>query len=273
LVVFIADASNLKRNLLLFTQVCDLGVPVILAMNMQDIAAKRGISYDNEILSKELGVPVTSMNARNKEGIHELKKLLLNEAERKTTQFYSLNEVPTDFLEEISRVTDKKNHYAALQYAINAADLLSEKSKTIRDIISKYNFDVRAFQEKEVLSRYKIIDKAVKNARIKKEQTLKSSLSKKVDKVLTHRFYGIGIFLTLLFLIFQAIFSWSSYPMDWVEWAFAELSNYVKTSLPAGILNDLIVDGILAGLSGVIVFLPQIVILFLFCLYSWYFRC
>lgn len=264
LVVFIADASNLKRNLLLFTQVCDLGVPVILAMNMQDIAAKRGISYDNEILSKELGVPVTSMNARNKEGIHELKKLLLNEAERKTTQFYSLNEVPTDFLEEISRVTDKKNHYAALQYAINAADLLSEKSKTIRDIISKYKFDVRAFQEKEVLSRYKIIDKAVKNARIKKEQTLKSSLSKKVDKVLTHRFYGIGIFLTLLFLIFQAIFSWSSYPMDWVEWAFAELSNYVKTSLPAGILNDLIVDGILAGLSGVIVFLPQIVILFLF---------
>lgn len=264
LVVFIADASNLKRNLLLFTQVCDLGVPVILAMNMQDIAAKRGIAYDNEILSKELGVPVTSINARNKEGIFELKKLLLNEAERKTTQFYSLSDVPKDFLEEISKVTDKKNIYAALQYAINAADLLSEKSKTIRDIISKYKFDVRAFQEKEVLSRYQIIDKAVKNARIKKEQTLKSSLSKKVDKVLTHRFYGIGIFLTLLFLIFQAIFSWSSYPMDWVEWAFAELSNYVKTSLPAGILNDLIVEGILAGLSGVIVFLPQIVILFLF---------
>jgi len=263
LVVFIADTANLKRNLLLFTQVCDLGVPVILALNMQDVAERRGIRYNQQNLQEKLGIPVTGINARNREGIVELKKLILDESKRKTRQFYSLQEENQAMIAELSHITDKKNKYAALQYAINAAGLLSEKSKLIRDVFEKHQFDANRFLEKEVLGRYQAIEEIITETRIKKEST-KGSISKKVDNILTHRIWGLVLFLGLMFVIFQAVFSWSTYPMDWVEMGFASLSDWVSTQLPKGILNDLVVEGILAGLSGVIVFLPQIVVLFLF---------
>ncbi len=264
LVIFIADASNLKRNLLLFTQVCDLGVPSILALNMMDVAERRGIKYNIEELSGTLGVPVLPINARNRTGIIQLKQLLLSEQPRIHANFLNLSLVNSQMLSDISKVTDKRNHYAALQYSINAADLLSEKSKRITEIFEKYSFDVRKFQENEIFARYKIIDHAVKVSRIQSTHKLKASLTKKMDAFLTHRVFGILIFLTLMFLIFQAVFSWSTYPMEWVESGFSLLSNYVKSTLPQGVLNDLLVQGILAGLSGVIVFLPQIIVLFLF---------
>ncbi|MBC7384490.1 MAG: ferrous iron transport protein B [Bacteroidia bacterium] len=264
LVIFIADASNLKRNLLLFTQVCDLGVPAILALNMLDVAERRGIKYNIEELSSTLGVPVIPINARKRTGIIQLKQLLLSEQPRMNADFISLENVEPQLLAEISRLTDKRNHYAALQYAINAADLLSEKSKRIIDIFERYKFNVRKFQEEEIFSRYHLIDNAVKKSRIITTHNLKASLTKKIDAVLTHRFFGLSIFLGLMFLIFQAVFSWSAYPMDLVEKGFAWLSNYVKNTLPAGVLNDLLTQGILAGLSGVLVFLPQIIVLFLF---------
>jgi ferrous iron transport protein B len=151
-----------------------------------------------------------------------------------------------------------------LQYAINAAELISEKSARLKEIFQTYKFNAHQFQEEEVFARYHVIDQAVKLARVKSELSLKKSLTKKVDAILTHRFLGILIFLILMFLIFQAVFSWSTYPMDWVEAGFKQLSNYIEQALPAGVLNDLIVQGIIAGLSGVIVFLPQIMVLFLF---------
>jgi len=264
LVIFIADASNLKRNLLLFTQVCDLGVPAILALNMMDVAERRGIKYNIDELSSTLRVPVLPINARKRTGIIQLKQLLLSDQPRINAEYLDLSKVEPLLLTEISKVTDKRNHYAALQYGINAADLLSEKSKRITEVFQKFNFDVRKFQEEEIFARYKIIDNAVKISRIENTTKLKASLTKKLDAVLTHRFFGLLIFLTLMFLIFQAVFSWSTYPMIWVEQAFGIVSSYIKNTLPDGILNDLIVQGILAGLSGVIVFLPQIIVLFLF---------
>jgi ferrous iron transport protein B len=264
LVVFIADAANLKRNLLLFTQVCDLGVPVILALNMLDIAARRGISYNIQVLEQKLGVPVIEINARKKEGIDPLKNILLDSKKRHTANYLSLSHLEPEFLKAICKLTDKSNPYAALQYAINASVLLNEHAKNIQDVFVKFGFDSLKFQEKEVLKRYEIIETTVQASRIKKTIGIKQSVSNKIDKILTHRYWGILIFLTLLFLIFQAIFSWSSYPMDGVEYLFTATTDYLKNTLPAGILNDLLVNGIMAGLSGVIVFLPQIVILFLF---------
>ncbi|MFN4084037.1 MAG: ferrous iron transport protein B [Bacteroidia bacterium] len=264
MVIFIADASNLKRNLLLFTQVADLGVPVILALNMMDVAAKRGINYNIKKLSEKLGgIPVVPINARKKEGIFEIKKELLKD-ERKTVSFFNLQMLEPNFINEVSRITDKRNNYAAIQYAINAAGFFTEKSEKLRQIFEKYAFDDRAFQEKEIFERYHIIDDAVKAARIHQPQTLKNSLTKKIDKVLTHRIWGIAIFLGLMFLIFQAIFSWSSYPMQLVEHLFDNLAILVRNTVPPGVLSDLLVEGILAGLSGVMVFLPQIIVLFLF---------
>lgn len=264
LVIFIADASNLKRNLLLFTQVCDLGVPALIALNMIDVAERRGIAYEIPVLEAQLGVKVIPINARKREGIDTLKQVLLTDIPDTHKEYFSLANVDHTMLNELSKATDKRNAYAALQYAINAKDLLSEKSLRLKTIFDQANFNIRQFLEDEVFARYHIIDEAVKAARLKPKDNLKQSITRKVDAVLTHRFYGIGIFLVLMFLIFQAVFSWSTYPMDWVELGFASLSEYVKNALPAGVLNDLLVQGVLAGLSGVIVFLPQIVVLFFF---------
>lgn len=264
LVVFIADASNLKRNLLLFTQVADLKVPIVLALNMLDVAERRGIKYDIDKLQEKLKVPVISLNARKKEGIDKLKELLLNDDLRVTAEYFSLQNVNSQLLDDLSKVTDKRNKYAALQYAINASSLISEKAKRLNEIFKHYQFDLIGFQEEEVLTRYKIIDETVKYARLKNISQLKASITSKVDKILTHRYYGISIFLVLLLLVFQAMFSWSEYPKDWLEYGLGAFTNYVENTLPAGVLNDLVVHGILAGLTGVLVFLPQIILLFLF---------
>ncbi|MEI6880186.1 MAG: ferrous iron transport protein B [Bacteroidetes bacterium] len=264
LVIFIADASNLKRNLLLYSQVADLGVPIILCLNMMDVAERKGIRYDLKLLEKELGVPIFSINARKQEGIDNIKSALLNDKLRLTAQYYNLDHVNAQMLDEVCKATDKRNKYAALQFAINASSLLSEKAHRIIQIFEKYSFDTRKFQEEEILARYQIIDGTVRNARLKNTGQLKNSLTHKIDEILTHRYWGIAIFLVLLLLVFQAMFSWSSYPMDFVEYIFGLLSNYIETQMPKGILNDLLVQGILAGLSGVMIFLPQIIILFLF---------
>lgn len=265
IVLFIADASNLKRNLLLLTQVADLGVPVILALNMTDIAERRGIFYAIELLSSKLGIPVVPINARTRKGIHEVKAHLLNVSNYKKVTYFNLNEAAkVAMLDELCEITDKRNTYAALQYSINAAQLLNTKSKQIRDCFEKHAFDTRKFQEQEILARYRIIDDAVRESRHTKSTDTTHSFSQKVDKVLTHRIWGITIFLFLLFMVFQAIFSWSSVPMQWVENGFTLASQMVEASLPDGVLRDLIISGILAGLSGVMVFLPQIIILFAF---------
>ena len=264
LVLFIADASNLKRNLLLLTQVADLGVPVILALNMVDLAERKGIFYELDILAKELGIPVVSINARNKEGISKIKNLLLDESKHKKVTYFNINQVDQNLLNEIGEITDKKNPYAALQYAINASVYLNNKAKQINAAFEKYNFNPKQFQELEILQRYKVIDEAVRLSRRQKSNHVIKNITQKADVILTHRIWGLVIFLSLLFLVFQAIFSWSAYPMDWVEMGFAWLNATIEKSLPDGVLNDLLVHGVVAGLSGVIIFLPQIIILFAF---------
>lgn len=264
LVLFIADASNLKRNLLLLTQVADLGVPVVLALNMVDLAERKGVFYDIELLAKELGIPVVVINARNKIGVDKVKSILLDEAKRATVTFYTLDKLKPEFLEEISKITDKKNPYAALQYAINASVYGTLKAKQINACFKQFEFNSKQFQEAEVLARYHIIDQAVRVSRREKSNAVVKNLTKKADTVLTHRIWGLLIFLTTLFLVFQAIFSWSAYPMDWVELAFSGINAAIQNTLPDGVLKDLILNGVLAGLSGVIVFLPQIIILFAF---------
>ena len=264
LVLFIADASNLKRNLLLLTQVADLGVPVILALNMVDLAERKGVFYELDILAKELGIPVVSINARNKEGILKIKNLLLDESKHKKVTYFNINQVDQNLLNEIGEITDKKNPYAALQYAINAGVYLNNQAKQINAAFEKYHFNPKQFQELEILQRYKVIDDAVRLSRRQKTNHVIKNITQKADAILTHRIWGLVIFLSLLFFVFQAIFSWSAYPMDWVEMGFAWLNATIEDSLPDGVLNDLLVHGVVAGLSGVIIFLPQIIILFAF---------
>ncbi|MES2689580.1 MAG: ferrous iron transport protein B [Bacteroidota bacterium] len=263
-VLFIADASNLKRNLLLLTQVADLGLPVILLLNMVDVAGRRGIFYDVKVLSEQLAIPVIEINARNKKGTDQIRQVLLAKAQWRITSYFTVSPGDKILADTIKGVSQKRTAYAALQSAINTVTFKGAGFAEINSMFTAHAFNSNAFQQHEILERYKVIDRATRAARSEKLTANNLQLTKKADRILTHRIWGLFIFLSVMFLVFQAIFSWSKYPMDWVEHAFAWLAHGTEVLLPAGILNDLVVHGIIAGLSGVMVFLPQIIILFAF---------
>jgi ferrous iron transport protein B len=213
IIIVVADATNLKRNLLLFTQIVDQGKQVILALNMMDLLQKNQQEIDLHKLSNLLKAPVVPINARIGKGIDDLK------------------------------------------YAIHSYQ--NTKNSFIGDNISSNVVD-------ETMLRFNKINQIVNECFTKKGEDKSYLLTKKIDNIITHKIYGYLIFLSLLFIIFQAIFSWSSYPMDAIENGFIWLSNFVANSLPEGMLNDLIVNGIIAGLGGIVIFVPQIAILFAF---------
>jgi ferrous iron transport protein B len=214
IIVVIADASNLKRNLLLASQLIDLEKPAILALNMMDIVERNQQSIDSELMAKEFGIPVVPINARIGKGLEKLKEVIGN------------YEVPP-FKKFVDQHETK-----------NALD--------------------------NTLVRYEKIKRIVKATLISKGESKTAVLTKKIDKVLTHKVFGYLIFLFVLFIMFQAIFSWSSLPMDLIENGFLVFGNWLSHTLPAGILNDLLVDGVLAGLGGIVIFIPQIALLFTF---------
>jgi ferrous iron transport protein B len=214
LIIIIADASNLRRNLLLCSQLIDLDLPVILVLNMMDIVQKNKQTIDIEFLTKTLSIPVVPMNARLGKGVKELKV--------KVSEFIKEDRPPF-----ISIVEGEK-----------PIDNAQRRNQRIREIVAKA---LTAEGEMKV-----------------------NSLTRKLDAILTHKVWGYAIFLLILFLIFQAVFSWSEFPMQMIEEGFLFFGNWVAESLPAGVLNDLLVDGIIAGLGGIIIFIPQIAALFAF---------
>ncbi len=218
-VLYVADATNLRRSLFLCTQIMDTGIPVILVLNMIDLLEKSDETIDVAILAEELGIKVFAITARDAKGIEELKLSLTEQLEVPKRKILS---------EEINE-TDK-----------------TKKQRT------------------ETIQRYKVIGEVLKRSVSKKESGLGSSVTKKIDDILTHRIYGFLIFFAILFLVFQSIFSWSAYPMELIEKLFSGLEELLLTQLPKGVLTELLVNGILAGISGVVVFIPQIALLFAF---------
>ena len=268
LVVVIVDATNLKRNLLLYTQVADLKIPVIIALNMMDLAKKAGISIDVDLFSKKLGVPVVPISARKIEGIDTL-KAAINFANKIALQEESIEveAIAPELIGQISKELKLDNPYYALQLAhqhetikfISAAE-----SERIEELEHEFSFHSQKAQAAETIARYNFINDllydTVKIPETAKEQTL----SNKIDKVLTHKIFGFIIFLAILLFMFQSIFSWSAYPMELIGDFFVWAQSNLHSILPAGPLTGLLVDGVLGGLSGVMVFIPQIAILFAF---------
>jgi ferrous iron transport protein B len=249
---------------LLFTQVADLGLPVVLALNMIDVASRRGVFYDLELLAAHLQVPVVKINARERKGTNELVQLFSTARALQAKTYFNPEKAPGQMLDELVAVTGKQNRYAALQTAINTVHFSMPDAQKYKAIFEQYGFISNDFLQHEVLYRYHLIDEAVRVARKETTSAAKKSITRKIDSWLTHRVGGVFIFLALLLLVFQAIFSWSSIPMQWVEQLFQLAQTGVNTLLPDGMLKDLLNNGVLAGLGGVMVFLPQIVILFLF---------
>ena len=246
--IIVVDASNLKRNLLLFTQMKDLGLPVILALNMVDMADRMGVGYDLDLLEKEFGTPVVSINARVGEGIEDLKKVLEKDVIPSEASFFDVTELAqkpiSDYLKEHPEATT----YWALQQLITKGKIEQKDG----------------VQAKDTTLRYGKINRLVKQAELKKEAVGLKPYSEKIDKILTHKVWGYVIFLSVLFVIFQAIFAWASWPMDLIDVVFSELSVWLSTNLPAGIFTDLLAKGLVPGIGGVLIFIPQIAILFAF---------
>lgn len=269
-VIVIADASNLKRSLFLCSQIIDLKIPTVLALNMIDLAERKGLVIDTKKLSEKLGITIIPMNARNKQGIPGLKQALTGSLPHPDAYFTDVKKYSPGITEEIKNVIHVKSDYAAFQVVNNfewiaSLHLKTDKTEKLRKIISDKNFKAKEAQAKETLERYEVITSLIKEV-VREEGTMKGThiRSKKIDNVLTHRIFGYIIFLVVLFLIFQAIFAWASYPMDLVDSFFAWSKQKVVGAMPAGMLSDLLVNGIIAGLNGVVIFVPQIALLFAF---------
>lgn len=262
--IIVAEPNHLKRSISLFQQVQDLGIPCFFVINMMDEAEKNGIHIDVEKLEEKLQTPVVLTNARKNKGIDELKSTLASFSGKLIKNFI----VPQEFkplVEEIQQKTSLTNNYQVWQTICQKeVHYLSVEDKAIIEKIkSEHKIIPRRLQVREFLQRQEQIDEILEQTITKKEKIL-SQMTEKLDKVLIHPFWGYFIFVSLLILIFQAIFTWSEPFMDGIETGFSWLSNTLSTQLPEGPLNGLITDGIIAGIGGIVVFIPQIAILFLF---------
>ena len=268
LIIFVADASNLKRNLLLYTQVADLKIPIIIALNMMDLAKRSGIEISVDALSAKLGVQVISISARSKSGIDRLReaigfagKIPLQQAS------IEVESLAPGLVQKIQSEMQVDLPYVALQMAHQHEQLhflTSAQSERIEEIEQEFSFHSQKAQAAETIARYNFINEVLSDTITKKTDAYQETVSNRIDKVLTHKIFGFVIFFMILFLIFQSIFAWSEYPMSLIEQSFVWLAETGHGFLPAGVLTDLLIDGVLAGLSGIIIFIPQIAILFAF---------
>jgi ferrous iron transport protein B len=267
-IVLIADASNLKRNMLLYSQVADLGIPMILALNMIDLSTKQGIEINLNKLAEKLGIQVVSISARNNIGIDKLKQAIAN-TNKIATQFQDVdvNFLAPAAINAIKSKLNSDNDYYALQVLHQHEHLTfftEQEQEEIEEIEQSHHFESSKIQAAETIARYKHLSTILSDVVVDNGTEKKFSFSDKLDGILTHKVWGFAIFLFILFVIFNAIFAWSSYPMDWIETGFGFITSLGHEYLPAGMLTDLVLDGVIAGLGGIFVFIPQIAILFAF---------
>ena len=264
--VVIADATNLRRSIFLLTQIIDLNMEVVLALNMVDIATKKGIIVDVDALSREIGIQVVAINARKGNGIDALKDTIIKTLNSKPKYpFLSVSKIFKGVIEKANIIRGAENDYASFMALCKQKLSGEEKNREALNQLCAVNEIIpERAQAKETVKRYAKIDKVI-NAVVKKaDPTGMYMVNKRIDDLLIHPVLGYVVFLSVLFLIFQAVFSWSAYPMELIDGVFVDLQKFTSNTLPKGLLNDLIVDGILAGLGGILIFVPQIAFLFAF---------
>ncbi len=267
-IVAVADASNLKRNLLFCTQLIDLKIPVVVVLTMLDISHRKGISVDIAELERELGVPVIAVNPRKRKGIPQLKKAIEQTAEGlykiPVKDFIDNKALAAEAIDDLRRELPELSDYTALHYLMHhesfkLADATQEK---IENIEQKNKFNPAKTQAEEILLRYSRIRHIMHLAVTEPDPLQKSLFTDRLDDVLLHRRWGYLILLVVLFLLFQSVFLLATYPMDWIDKGFALLSGWLSAVLPANYFTDLLINGIIPGLGGILMFVPQIAILF-----------
>lgn len=267
-ILLIADASNLKRNLLFCSQIIDLKKPVVLALTMNDLAAKKGIKIDIAGLQEDLGIPVVAIDARKNKGLHELKQALvsiINTPRSKNQESFIDNKnLAPEAINDFKTLYPTHSDYAALHYLMHhdAFPLEDEMQERIEQIEIEHKFNHTKTQAQEILQRYSHIQEIMKNRVSEPDPSAKKKRTDKLDNILLHRVGGYAILFFVLFILFQSVFWMARYPMDGIEWIFTNLTTYLNTILPNAWWEDLLVNGIIAGLGGIFVFIPQIMILF-----------
>lgn len=264
LTVLVADSSNLKRSLYLCSQLIDTGMPVILVLNMIDLAVKKSIAINQEKLSQLLGIPVIAVNSLEGSGIAALKQLIESYQQRNDHPLIPANEISAHNWLGLQQIMSCLTPYDAFVTFINRRFLKdAAEQKIMEDFFAQQQVNEVQLQTNEAVIRFKKITGVIEQC-VAYKQRNSYELTHKIDNIITHKIWGFVIFLAILFTIFQFIFSFSAIPMEWIEMGFANFSDWVAHTLPQGILNDVITGGILAGLSGVVVFIPQIAFLFAF---------
>jgi ferrous iron transport protein B len=267
-VIILADGTNLKRSLFLASQVIDLKIPTVLALNMMDLVQSQGIKIKPDELERRLGIRVCPIIARKGVGIEELKQALINDIPVPTVDVYDTTLIKPSILSGIRKELNLKSNYAALQIAnhINSLEhfnLPEEQIKKLQNLFEGVDYDANKIQSFESLERYKSIQQIIDSC-VRVSDEKKVSFSTRLDRLLVHRIWGYVIFLCILFIIFQSIFSIAEFPMNFIDETFTGFIDLVSNLLPKGVLNDLIVNGVLAGIGGIIIFVPQIAMLFMF---------
>ena len=261
--VVVSDVENLKRNLLLFTQIKDLEIPTILAINMADRMEYKGISLDIPHLEKELNTRIALISSRKGYGIDKLKKLILEYEELSTEPCLNASSIDPEYFSKLAKAFPNQLLYKLWLVITQDVNFLNLERNEIRNTFTKTHSDLKRLQQKETIKRYQFINDVLKVGQTINLETAKD-FRIKLDKVLTHRVWGYAIFFAILFVIFQAIFNWSEIPMDFIDESFASLSAYTENNLPAGVFTNLLAQGIIPGIGGIIIFIPQIAFLFLF---------
>ncbi len=268
-VLYIADVTKLEKHLLLLTQLRDLGLPILLALNMADVAEKEGLQVDAGRLSQSLELPVVKISGRTGQGLEQLKLELQKMAGEDSTHsvskpFFRMTDVERNTARAAKEIVPNANTYQGLLVAhhYDWLPFLSDaQRKLIADVAQQNNFHSLRAQVDETMKRFDKFTPMVR-AVVQEQGSEERRFTDRLDNVLTHRVFGPIIFFTLMLLVFQAIFAWASYPMDLIESFFGYTGELVKTYIPDGWFSSLLTDGIIAGLGGILVFIPQIAILF-----------
>lgn len=261
--VVVTDVENLKRNLLLFTQIKDLEIPTILVINMTDRMKVKGITLDIPYLEAQLKTKIVLVSTRKKLGIDELKNTIVDYKSLSTEPCLNASSIDVDYFNKLRHAFPDQLLYKLWLVITQDVNFLNLDRNEIPNEFTKSHSELKHLQHKETIKRYQFINETLKiGQKIDTENA--SDLRSRLDRILTHKVFGYVIFFGILLLIFQSIFDWSSVPMDFIDSTFADLASYAKNHFPAGEFTELISEGIIPGIGGIVIFIPQIAFLFLF---------
>jgi len=262
----VSDVENLKRNLLLFTQIKDLKIPTLLVINMSDVMKRKGISLDVDVLEEKLNTKIALVSTRKGTGIQELKKLIEQYKILPKKQCLDASTIEPAYFERLQKAFPNQDIYKLWLVITQDANFgkVSRQELDVSKFKTKSTSELKRLQQKEAIKRYQFINNVLKEGQ-NIDRSKARDLRSKLDRVLIHKVWGYVIFFIILLTIFQAIYDWATFPMDLIDTTFAGLAEWVKSSYPnGGKVTDLVAEGIVSGIGGIVIFIPQIAFLFLF---------